>query len=71
MLPCCVIPHTIETHHMAEAYLWSWTALFFSHIQTHFYPLFQLLFMERHYNPHITALLTARILSAYKCQLVC
>jgi len=59
-----VVPHTIGMHHMVEAYLWSWTGPFFSHIQTHFSPLFQLLFMERHYNPHTTALLTARILSA-------
>lgn len=71
---CCAISHTVGTHHMVEAaYLWSWTALFFSlsHTQTHFSPLFQLLFVERHYSPHSTAFFTARILSAYKRQLVC
>lgn len=70
---CYPTSHTLGMHHMVEtAYLRSWTALFFSsHTQTHFSPLFQLLFVERHYNPHTTAFFTARILSAYKCQLVC
>lgn len=70
---CYAISHAFGTHHMVEAaYLYSWTALFFSsHAQTHFSPLSQLLLVERHYNLHTIAFFTARILSAYKCQLVC
>lgn len=68
---CFVLSHTFGMHHMAKAaYLWSWTAFFFSHTQT-FFSSFPLLFVERHYNPHTTAFLTARILSACKRQLLC
>lgn len=69
---CYAISHIFGMHHMLEVvYLWSGTALFFfCHTQTHFCPLFHLLFVKRHYNPHTTAFCAARILTAYKRQLV-